>query len=67
MGDFNCALNCDVDRSSKKSNNNDKCAEIVNQYMEDTIIHERTGIPRTKSILFALKNLHLLAVILTTY
>ena len=36
MGDFNCALNCDVDRSSKKSNNNDKCAEIVNQYMENT-------------------------------
>ena len=37
LGDFNTTLNVDIDRSSSKSANNDKCTEILNKYIEDTL------------------------------
>ena len=38
VGDFNVALNTQIDRSDAKASNNDKSKEIINKYMEDTLL-----------------------------
>ena len=40
VGDFNLALDVDTDRSSPNAKNNDRSAEIVNTYMEDTMMSD---------------------------
>ena len=37
VGDFNTTLNSQIDRYPSSSNNNDKSAEVINKYLEDTL------------------------------
>ena len=38
VGDFNLALNVELDRSNRLSKNNEKSAEIINNYMQDSFL-----------------------------
>ena len=36
VGDYNLALNCEIDRSDKNSKNNERAAEVVRRYFEES-------------------------------
>ena len=40
IGDFNVALNPKIDRSNKDSKNNNKSMEIINKYLEDSLMSD---------------------------
>ena len=38
IGDFNTAIDCELDRSNASATNNDKAKDMILQYMTDTLM-----------------------------
>ena len=58
VGDFNFAMNVDIDRTGVSTSNNNRSAEVVKQYMEDTFLTDvwRDRNPEAKKFTFCRLN-----------